>query len=85
MDWQEYGKIEYILSRSVSTLRNAGCFFFGLAHKFFGLVDENFGLLHKFFGLDVSREALFPDFNCLKQLFFFGIIHLGYLRHQGVF
>ena len=52
MDWHKYGQIEYILSRSVSTLRNAGCFFFGL-------VDENFGLLHKFFGLDVSREALF--------------------------
>ena len=52
----------------MSTLRNAECFFFGLAHKFFGLVDENFGLLHKFFGLDVSREALFPDFNCLKPM-----------------
>ncbi len=57
----------------MSTLRNAGCFFFGLAHKLFGLGDENFGLLHKFFGLDVSREELFPDFNCLKQLFFFCI------------
>lgn len=43
-------KVNYPMSDK-STLRDAGCFFFGLAEEKFGLIIKNYGLGSKNFGL----------------------------------